>query len=247
MRILFRLILIASFSVVFFTEQNQALAQDTSEQTREIHEPWDRILQTYRKGSRFRYRALKSNTQDLHMLHGYLQVIANADLKGLSKKERFAFWINAYNANVVGAVVKRYPIDSVMKVDGFFDKLKFKVAGKSLSLNQIEKDIIRKKFGDPRVHFALNCASRGCPPLAARAFSGKGLSAELERLTRKFIRQDVEVEGDTIKASKIFEWYAEDFRSAGGVHLFIGKRQKEKAINSSFRFVFREYDWSLNE
>ena len=157
-----------------------------------------------------------------------------------------AFWINAYNAFTVKLIVKNYPIGSITDLSNGnpWDDKWISLDGKSYSLNQIEHDIIRPVWKDARIHFAVNCAARSCPPLANRSFNEGNLDAMLDELTRKFInnRKYNTVSASKLTLSKIFEWYAEDF---GSIRDFIS-RYSSITVNSNAHIGYQEYDWKLN-
>jgi hypothetical protein len=119
-----------------------------------------------------------------------------------------------------------------------------------MSFNYLEKDIIRPKFGEPRVHFALNCASRSCPPLNPEAFRGDKLDGQLENLATAFVNSPKGVEYSEGKKSAalsaIFNWYKDDFKSVGGLMVFINKRHNPPLPNDT-RITYQAHDWSLNE
>jgi hypothetical protein len=132
----------------------------------------------------------------------------------------------------------------------FFTGKRIKVAGEEMSFNHLEKDVIRSKFSDPRVHFALNCASRSCPPLNPEAFRGDKLDAQLEKLAQSFVNSEKGVNYSADKKSAdlsaIFEWYKDDFKGEGGPVAFINKR-RETPLPNDTKSSYQKYDWSLNE
>ena len=156
--------------------------------------------------------------KDEAVLDRYLDQLARVDSQSLPADEQFAFYANAYNAWTIKLILSRYPdIDSIKDLGSLFKspwKIKLaRIDGQSLTLDQIEHDILRKRFGDPRVHFAVNCASKGCPPLQAEPFTGNHLDEQLNRAARTFINDPNfnRLEGDTLWVSKIFDWFSEDF------------------------------------
>ncbi len=214
------------------------------------HAVFDRILRAHVKRGRVNYGAIKA--RDRGALEAYVKSVATANLKGLKRRERLSFYLNAYNALVIKSVVDRLPLRSVKKVKGFFDGARHKVAGRSISLNGLENKIIRPRFKEPRIHFALVCAARSCPPLMARAFKAKTLNRDLTRLTRSFLksRAGLVIEGGKVKASKLFTWYADDFvKAAGSVPAYLAKYRPEHAAllaQGGLKIGFLEYDWALN-
>jgi hypothetical protein len=138
-------------------------------------------------------------------------------------------------------------------VKGFFDGRKHAVAGESLTLNELENKV-RDRFKDPRIHFALNCASKGCPPLLARAFQEQTLDADLDLLTRRFLDgPGVLPDGEgAVKVTRLFEWYAQDFVAKEGsvegyLRKWVREPSRKKALEGAKVAVrFQEYDWALN-
>ncbi len=214
------------------------------------HAPLDRILRAHVKGGKVAYSRIKASEGEA--LDAYLETVAGASLKGLSRNEKLAFYINAYNALVIRSVIRRLPLKSVMKVKGFFDKARHKVAGRKITLNDLENKIIRPRFKEPRIHFALVCAAKSCPPLMGRAFAAKTLKRDLERLTRRFLnsRYGLVIEGGTVKASQLFNWYKQDFVDANGsVGKYLARYRKADAAlltREGLKVSHLKYDWSLN-
>jgi len=196
--------------------------------------------------------------KDEALLDRYLQQLAGVDLQSLPADEQFAFYANAYNAWTIKLILSRYPeINSIKDLGSLFKspwKRKLaRIDGRLLTLDQIEHDILRKQFGDPRVHFAVNCASKGCPPLQAEPFTGSQLNDQLNRAAQAFINDPSfnRLEGDTLWVSKIFDWFSADFENdvIGYFIKFAGQPLKDRlqADRSRIRVKYLGYDWSLNE
>ena len=221
------------------------------------HELFDQVLQKYVDlQGRVDYAGLKS---DPGTLKSYLDLLAvNAPSDKATFQTGLAFWINAYNALTIKGVVDNYPTTSVRKIKlfgGFFSRIKFQVGGRSYTLDNIEHDIIRYEYGDPRIHFALVCASLGCPILENRAFVPETLEERLDNATAKFINDSEKVrldrENRVLYLSKIFEWYAEDFEDThDSVINFIAEYLIETDAaflkKEKVQLQYLEYDWSLN-
>ena len=202
------------------------------------------------------YAGLKASPEKLET---YLDGLASADLAALSYHEQLAFWLNAYNALVIKGVVDRYPTTSVRSVKpfgGFFSRLKFQVAGKPYTLNEIEHDVIRAEFVDARVHFALVCASAGCPTLENRAFFADTLEERLETATFNFVANPEKVRLERserrLYLSKIFKWYAADFTEGyAGVTDFLTDYlppdDAEFLETEEVELHYLDYDWTLND
>lgn len=219
------------------------------------HAALDSVLGSYLHDGRVDYGRL---ARDRGPLDRYLKASRAARLDGWSREEQIAFWVNVYNAHVLEGVIRRPGLRSVRDVGrklgvptGAFFRERFIVAGRKLSLDDIEHGILRAKFQEPRVHFVLNCASASCPVLPERALSGDGLDAELERATALFLTDRSRNEIDPareLRLSSIFKWYGNDFKAAAGsVPEFIERHWPGPArFTPGLPVHFLEYDWSLN-
>jgi hypothetical protein len=198
-----------------------------------------------------KYGEWRSNNADRQALQNVVDAIAKASVSALGKKEQLAFYLNAYNAWILHEALEKYPTPSVKDAFyTFFTSKRIKIAGEPMSFNHLEKDVIRARFATPLVHFALNCASRSCPPLNARAFRGGDVDAQMEKLATAFVNSEkgvtLSADSKSVGLSKIFEWYKDDFKSAGGVPSFINKR-RHAPLPNDIRITYQDYDWSLNE
>ena len=221
------------------------------------HELFDQVLQKYVDSQgRVNYAGLKN---DPGTLESYLDLLAvGAPSDKATFQTGLAFWINAYNALTIKGVLDHYPTTSVRKIKlfgGFFSRIKFQVGGRSYTLDNIEHDIIRSEFGDPRIHFALICASLGCPILENRAFVPETLEKRLDNATANFINNPEKVrldrENGVLHLSQIFEWYAEDFGDThDSVINFISKYLPEAdaafLARAEMQIQYLQYDWRLN-
>ncbi len=179
-------------------------------------------------------------------------------------KDKMAFLINAYNAFTLKLIVDNYPLKSIKKIGGIFKFLKspwkidfITLIWKRMSLDDIEH-MLRTDFSDPRVHFAINCASVGCPALRNEAYVGSRLDSQLDEQTRLFlrdgVRNQIDVTNKTLKLSKIFDWYEDDFnKKAGSVEKFIAPyitddpAVRKSLMNNEYKIEYTDYDWSLND
>lgn len=208
------------------------------------HAAFDKLLETYVDAEgNVDYRGLKGREVELDT---YLAQLAAVDPAPLSRDEQLAYYINAYNAATLSLIVDNYPVASITDLDGGepWDVERVELAGETYSLNQLENDVIRPHFEEPRIHFAVNCAAASCPPLRSGAFTGDRLEAQLEEQTRAFLTDPAytSVDGGTAEVSKIFDWYGADFDD---VAAFIGDYRDD--VNPNTEITFGEYDWSLNE
>jgi len=205
----------------------------------------DALLKANVKNGRVDYTSLKASGD----LASLITDIAEVNLSTLQGNDRKAFLINAYNLLVINQALENYPLQSVLKINGFFDGNKQNVGGRQLTLNQLEKDLLLKEFPDARLHFVLVCGALGCPPITNFAYQPAKLEAQLNKQTKlalndpTFIRMD----GNNAGLSKIFEWYPKDFGgSKANVLSFINKYRTE-AIPAGAKVTYYEYDWSLNK
>ncbi len=202
------------------------------------------LLQKYVHGPTVDYAGFKSEEIKFDE---YLEGLKNNPVTSdWSRDEKLAFWINVYNAFTIKLILQHYPVRSIQDISEGkpWDKNWIIIGQQTYSLNQIEHEIIRPIFKEPRIHFAVNCAAKSCPPLANQAYTPEGLNALLESQTKSFINNVSynEINKDAINLSKIFEWYRADF---GDLRSFIAKYSRED-INSDAKISFMEYDWDLN-
>lgn len=229
------------------------------------HSKFDAILRRDAKpeNHEFDYAELKSHEADLD---AYLDQIANADLRQLSRNQLMALLINAYNAYTVKTILNTMTVDrprgvaSIRDIPDVFDSRTHLVGKFSLSLNNIEHNLLRPYFKDPRVHFAVNCASVSCPPLANSAYTGEQLDAQLDAAAQRTLQSPdyVRVEGDRLLLTKVLDWYGSDFitpgyRGATGsltefVQRYAGDpvKQAMAAHQGKLSTAFMVYNWSLN-
>jgi len=224
---------------------------------------WDELLQRYVDDlGRVNYRRWKAEGADV--LRAWLESLADVDLADFTDADaRLALWLNAYNAIAISQVLEVYPIASIRpKVLGipnwlsfldFFTRSNTIIGGKKYSLNQIEHAILRPEFAEPRIHFALVCASVGCPLLRRGAYFPESVRTQLEADASRFIHNPDKVRYDaqkkTLYLSKIFKWYEEDFvKAAGSVAEYVGGYLgPEAAVGDGWAIVFLPYDWNLNQ
>lgn len=201
--------------------------------------PFDRVLAAFVRDGRFDYAGLKADAARTADLERFLASVAQAPSPDL------ATLLSAYDAIVIGQIVARHPIRSVMDVPGFFDRIRHRVGGRDVTLNQLEKEWILPTFRDPRVHFALNCGARSCPPLPTTAFRAASLDRTLDEMTRAALaREDfVAVGAGGVRVTSLFDWYAADFE--GGALAFLRRYRPDVPVDARLRFL--TYDWRLND
>ena len=196
---------------------------------------------------------------DYDLLKIYLTTLEGIPISSFSRPEQRAFWINLYNAATVNLILEHYPVESITNISfsffsfGPWDEELLTIEGEELSLNDIEHRILRPIWQDPRIHYALNCASMGCPNLQPLAFTAKNTDSLLETGASEYINhpRGAKKEDKKLWLSKIFEWYQDDYGgNEAGVLIHIQKYAKENLANSLYEDELEieyHYDWRLNE
>lgn len=211
-----------------------------------LHDEFDALLKKHVSSSgKVSYKGFKN---DEGKLDSYLQKLEKTSVeKSWSRNKKLAFWINAYNANTIKLILKNYPIKSIMDLHNGkpWDAKWIKIDQRTLSLNNIENDIIRPKFNEPRIHFAVNCAAKSCPPLLNKAWTASNLNSNFERQTKSFINNSNynSITSGNVEVSKIFDWYGKDF---GDLRAYLNKYSKT-TISSGTSINFKSYNWDLNK
>lgn len=228
------------------------------------HSLWQSLLDGYLDAehpsgvSRFDYAAVSE--QDKKSLDNYLLQLQAVDPRGYRLVEQKAYWLNLYNALTVQRVLEAYPVDSILKVDGGlfrrgpWNKKYLTIAGQRLSLNDIEHRILRPIWQDPRIHFAVNCASIGCPNLQPKVYLASELERQLDQAAADYLRHPRAVEwvsSGLLQLSKIFEWYGDDFGVNESALLkslqpYLPAAQAARLAGFQGRIEYR-YDWELNQ
>ncbi len=243
------------------------------------HADFDRVLGRFVDDhGRVDYMALLGERRVLDRYLGQLAAASPDSHPDLfpSEADRLAYWINAYNAGAIALVLEHYPIDTVRderrftyfflpRGAGFFVFQRIRLGRELVNLYDLENRIVRKRFDDPRIHFALNCASRGCPRLPSEAFDPKRLDEQLERETRRFFSEErnlrVDTETGTLRLSSILAWYRGDFtgwlvREAPDEEATLAAYAARYASDATrdaiesagdLRVGFERYDWRLND
>ena len=209
------------------------------------YDAWNALLEKYvTADGRVDYKGLKADSAALNRITEAFS--AQTPTENWSRNQRLAFWINVYNAFTIKLIVDNYPIGSITLLDGGkpWEVKRVRIGRTVYSLNEIENDIIRPEFKDARIHFALNCAAKSCPPLYNKAFLPSTLDKQLDQRTRVYLHPFTRSwSASTVELSKIFEWYRDDFEDLG---LFLKKYTGVK-IAPGAAIKFTPYDWNLNE
>ncbi|GAA3508299.1 DUF547 domain-containing protein [Aquimarina addita] len=218
-----------------------------SSQEKFDHTSWDTalLLNVYEDGS-VNYAGFM---QDSSYLYKYFKELSqNRPDASWSRNEQMAYWINAYNAYTIKLVIDSYPIESIKDLKKPWDKKFIKIDGEWLSLNDIEHNILRK-FGDARIHFAINCASISCPVISNRAYTAENLYELLDIQAERFINDPTRntITASHISLSKIFSWYRKDFKENGEDLVGFVNRYSRIPITNQDDLGPKDYNWSLNE
>lgn len=171
-----------------------------------------------------------------------------------SGNDSLAFWINAYNFLAIKIVVDNYPVESIKDIGSLFTSVWKKDAGiigeKIYTLNEIEHEILRKQFEEPRIHFSIVCASLSCPDLRGKVYLPSVLESQLNVAAANFLNnksKGLQTIGNQLKISQIFNWFEDDFQPAGGVWKFIRKYRPDLGVEKKYSIDYLTYDWRLNE
>lgn len=241
-----------SFMIVLLVGQVPGFSQSRQIDSAGLHRPFDILLRLYVEGDRVDYDHFANMPEDVRRLSEYVDTLESQNLAGFTRDDSLAYWINLYNAATLELVLQHYPVKSIKDIDEPWERKVVEVSGKPLSLNEIENTIIRPQFKDARIHFALNCAAIGCPPLAKRAYIPDSLDAQLDAACRRALHDErwVQIGEKEIKVSKIFEWYRQDFvDDSGSIREFIARyrpEDREDLLDQNRELKFLNYNWKLN-
>ncbi|NCN42601.1 DUF547 domain-containing protein [bacterium] len=210
--------------------------------------------------SKVRYKAIKEKREVLDAVNQQFSAVSKTEFNSWGEKDQMAFLMNAYNSFTIQLIVDHYPVESIKDIGSFFSspwkKEFFELFGKKTYLDQVEHEWLRKNYKEPRVHFAVNCASLGCPPLQAVPFEGRTLDEQLERAARAFVGSPVfnryDAKANVLHLSSIFKWYGSDFGDEQALKTFIAKHLNNgqgaetsaKIKEASIKYL--DYDWGLN-
>lgn len=234
------------------------------------------LLSDHVVGTQVDYARLKRNRAALDAIVATFGQVTSAELSGWSRERQIAYWINAYNVFTLQAIVNHYPIqgsvfslappNSIRQIDGVWTHLRWKTARGEMTLDQVEHETLRTQYEEPRIHFAINCASVSCPPLRGEPYRGEMLDRQLTLAARDFLASPhgVKVEGTTLHVTSLFDWYGDDFIPRYSSLTGAGRSERERAIlgviatygpgaasrlaqQGTARIRYLDYDWSLND
>lgn len=267
----------------FSLETNSSVAENSGKFD-QSHSIYDALLKKYVHNGRVDYKGFIASSEEFNTYLKQLGSVSVKDYANWSREEKLAFWINAYNAFTIKAVIDHYPIErnmslgsiiypknSIRQIDGVWDKLKFQAVGRTVTLEEIEHGILRKEFKEPRIHFAIACASLGCPDLRGEAYKADAIDEQLESGATGFVNNPqkglrINAADKTVRLSKIFNWFGADFiEKYESTELFKDRSPKERSVlnfvrkhlkseeqrkfleGDNYKISYLDYDWSLNE
>lgn len=237
------------------------------------HADYDAVLKRFVTGGRVDYKGLKADSNALDRYLDSTADVSEATFNAWPASEQLAFLINLYNAATLKLIFDHYPITSIKKIGNFFkgpwDQPVVRLFGKTITLDNLEHDIIRKDYREPRIHMALVCAAKGCPPLRREAYVAEKLDAQLDERSRVFLSSPsglrIDRDKKTVYFSSVFKWYGKDFVAGFSPQSgFSGLNETERAVahfcsgylsetdadylkEGGYSVKYLDYDWSLNE
>jgi len=259
----FATICVLTLSHVSFAQDSFWQRSNELNDARVDHSAWQNLLDKYLHPEDIsgvtlvNYSALAEEAQA--ELQNYIDQLASIDIRDYTRQQQFAYWVNLYNALTVQLVAKHYPVKSIKKISrgflplGPWNDTLLEIAGQEITLNQIEHEILRPLWQDHRIHFAVNCASIGCPNLQPQAFTGTNNDELLNTAAREYLQhaRGFSLTGNKLTLSKIFDWYQEDFGNNEEQVLktllpYLSDAAQVQLADFQGKIRYR-YDWSLND
>lgn len=217
------------------------------------YKKYDAVLKSHVNKGKVDYAGLKNNPAALDEVIVELSIVTKKEFDSWSESRQLAYLINLYNAATLDLVADNYPLSSIMDIGKPWDIEIVSLFGGKISLNQLEHEVVRKNYKEPRIHFALVCAAKGCPELISEAYTGSKLEMQLEGSTKAFLavleKNRIDDANTMLLISPIFEWFAGDFSGkSGSVKVFLAPYYSKIPEDLKFyRIKYTNYDWSLND
>ena len=272
--VLFTLFLLLTGCTGYSNSSAQGSQEKQAESTVVAAQPFNyqdyaAVLSQYVDASgRVDYEKLKNNRQKLDKFNAAIGSVTRNTYESWTEEEKIAFLINAYNSLTLQAIVDNYPTESIRDIPGVWKRKKFKVIDQQVSLNDIEHEILRKEFDEPRIHMALVCASIGCPKLRTEPYTGEKLNAQLDDQTKVFLAIPdnfrIERPANRVYVSSIFKWFGKDFQQSYGqkenfdnlngketaflnfISQYLSPAEGNYLTQGGYKVSYLDYDWSLN-
>ena len=207
---------------------------------------WNSVLQDHVSNEgQVDYKALQSNSINLD---NYLKLLSKTSPDtSWSKQQSMAFWINAYNAMTINLVLRHYPLKSIKDIKNPWGQRIWRIGDKLYNLEDIEHQILRK-MDEPRIHFAIVCASISCPKLQNEAFQASKIDTQLTKATKEFLADTNRnnISKYSLELSKMFQWFSKDFKQNGSLIDFLNQ-YADIEISDKAKIKFKDYNWNLNE
>jgi hypothetical protein len=220
-----------------------------------------KLLSKYLNSRGVRYAAWRTSGDDLKLISEVVMIYRNAEVKELEPDARKALYINLYNAKILETVLLQNPSGTIRSLskpinpNEIFNRDAMPFDGKNISMNELEKKL-REEFKDPRIHFAINCAARSCPPIRGEPYTPERVDVQLDDATRRYLASPGAIDlrtkrnDTTLVVSQLFYWYKDDFKPVGGVLSFIKaygpKEAADAAASRKTKLDYRPWDWGLN-
>lgn len=211
------------------------------------HSALDGLLSRHVHGYSVDYDGIAAEQETLD---SYIRAVGEAPFDALGRDEKLALLINAYNAFTIRLILDHQPVSSIKDIPAAerWDAERWTIGGASTSLTALEHEEIRAKFTEPRTHFAINCASVGCPPLRPEAYVGARLEEQLADQTRIMHNDErwVRIDGDTVYLTPLYLWFKSDFEQVAGTSVAFAARSRPELETGDYNVEWLDYDWSLN-
>lgn len=246
-----RKILPILFVLLSFSGGSGVFASDTNFD--HSYKNYGLILNDHVSSGRVDYGKLKTNSAGLDLVLVEFEGVTKAQFDSWNKDKQLAFLINLYNAATLDLVADNYPLKSIKDIGSPWDKKVVNLHGNTISLNELEHEVIRKNYKEPRIHFALVCAAKGCPILISDAYVGGKLESQLDAVTKNFLtagdKNKIDDANHVIVVSSIFDWFAGDFEAqSGSVVAFLAPYYSRNPEDlKTYQIKYTDYDWTLND
>jgi len=257
----------------FLLSISLCIASLSAQEFDHTHKAYDAILEKYALEGNVDYQSLHTNPRALKRYLNTMATVSKPQFQKFSKEQQLAFLFNLYNAATLKLIIDHYPVKSIKDIGSWFkgpwDQPVVWLFGTTITLNNLEHDILRKGYNEPRLHLALVCAAKGCPPLRTEAYTAEKLNTQLNDQTHTFLAGSsglrINRQTRTVYVSSIFKWYGKDFISiytpgAGFVGLnkieravaafcsrYVSDQKRAYLMTGDYTVKYIDYDWSLNE